>query len=240
MESSILLQSTVTGYINNAARSITGNLEFDDSKYKRYYFINMSPLTLCMSALGYRFPLNRFILEISDSSKFTNVNKQHGWFLTHALSYEVTIPASTSYQKVEKFILNDIGKATNTLVRIEKRPMSCYALVRDPEQQLTDPKSKGGKPEAVFIGESNKPVYIQNGTLDGLIKAMNSGTIDSPQPIIIDETDYLFPVDIDLGVINIKDIAAVQKALSPYGFNLIKVSRLLSMVVVTDSHHQNN
>jgi hypothetical protein len=68
---------------------------------------------------------------------------------------------------------------------------------------------------------------------------MNAGAFDHPQPIIIDESGYSLPVDIHLGAINIKDITAVRKALAPYGFNLIKASRLLNMVVVTDIHHQN-
>ena len=55
----------------------------------------------------------------------------------------------------------------------------------------------------------------------------------------MDESGYSLPVDIDLGAINIKDIAAVQESLAPYGFDLIKVSRLLAMVVITDIHHQN-
>jgi hypothetical protein len=140
---------------------------------------------------------------------------------------------------VEQHILNDIGEATGTQIRIEKRQMSCYALVRDPQYQIKDPESRGGKPDAVFISENGKPVYIHNGPLSGLIKAMNAGSFEQPQPIIIDESGYSPPVDIKLGAVNIKDIAAVTKALMPYGFNLIKVSRLLPMVVITDIHYQN-
>jgi hypothetical protein len=155
------------------------------------------------------------------------------------LSYEVTVPVQTALNQVEQHILNDIAQATGTLIRIEKRQMACYILIRDPQQQVKDPQSRGGKPGAVFISENNKPVYIHNGPLSGLIKAMNAGTFDHPQPIIIDESGYSLPVDIDLGTINIKDITAVKKSLAPYGFDLIKVSRLLPMVVITDIHHQN-
>jgi Protein of unknown function (DUF3738). len=239
MQSNILFRSTVTGYVDNAARSISGTSLADDSTYRRYYFINMSPLTLCMAALSYRFAFNRFILEIPDSSKFADVDKQHDWSLTHALSYEITVPVQMPLQDVEQHILNDISEATNTRIQIEKRQMSCYALVREPRHQVKDPESKGGRPGAVFISENNKPVYIHNGPVGGLIKAMNAGSFDKPQPIVIDESGYSLPVDIDLGAINIKDIDAVQKALAPYGFNLINVSRPLSMVVVTDIHHQN-
>jgi thiol-disulfide isomerase/thioredoxin len=239
MQTGILFRSTVTGFVNNAARSISGTSLADESRYKRHYFINMSPLSLCMATLGYRFPLNRFILDIRDSSKLVNVDKRHDWFITHVLSYELTVPVQAALNDVEQHILNDIGQATGTQIRIEKRQMSCYTVVRDTRHQLKDAQSRGGKPDAVFISGNNKPIYIHNGPLSGLIKAMNAGTFDQPQPIVIDESGYSLPVDIDLGAINIKDIAAVQKSLAPYGFDLIKVSRLLPMVVITDIHHQN-
>ena len=238
-QSTILFQSTVTGFVNNAAPGITGTSAAKDGKYTRYYFINMTPVTLCMAALNYRFPLSRFIFQVQDSSKLWNVDKQHDWFLTHALGYEITVQAATPSGEVESHILKEIANISGLNIRIEKRQMPCYVLVRDQHAALKEPATKGGKPDAVFISENNKPVYIHNGPVSGLVKAMNSGTFDHPQPIIIDESGYSLPVDIDLGAINIKDIAAVQKALAPYGFNLIKVSRLLPMVVVTDIHHQN-
>ena len=239
MQTGILFRSTVTGFVNNAARSISGTSLADESRYKRHYFINMSPLSLCMATLGYRFPLNRFILDIRDSSKLVNVDKRHDWFITHVLSYELTVPVQAALNDVEQHILNDIGQATGTQIRIEKRQMPCYVLLRDARDQVKDPQSRGGMPDAVFTTENGRPVYIHNGPLSGLIKAMNAGTFDQPQPIVIDESGYSLPVDIDLGAINIKDIAAVQKSLAPYGFDLIKVSRLLPMVVITDIHHQN-
>jgi thiol-disulfide isomerase/thioredoxin len=239
MQTSILFRSTVTGYMNNAALNISGTSLADDSSYKRYYFINIGLLNLCRASLGYRFPLNRFILDIRDSSKLVNVDKRHDWFLTHVLSYELTVPVQAALNDVEQHILNDIAQATGTQIRIEKRQMPCYVLLRDARHQVKDPQSRGGKPEAAFTAENSRPVYVHNGPVSGFIKAMNAGTFDQPQPIVIDESGYSLPVDIDLGAINIKDIAAVQKSLAPYGFDLIKVSRLLPMVVITDIHHQN-
>ena len=238
-QSRILFQSTVTGFVNNAAPGITGTSLTVQGRYRRYYFINMTPVTLCMAALNYRFPLNRFVFEVQDSSKLVNIGKQHDWFLTHALSYEITLQEATPSGEVERHILNDIANATGLDIRIEKRQMPCYVLVRDQHTSLKDPATKGGKPDAVFISENGKPVYIHNGPVGGLIKAMNAGSFGKPQGIIIDESGYTSPVDIDLGAINIKNVHAVQKALAPYGFSIIHTSRLLDMIVVTDIHQQN-
>ncbi|HEU5051891.1 MAG TPA: TlpA disulfide reductase family protein [Hanamia sp.] len=234
--SEIKFNSVATGYINNAARGFTGSLIDNDSIYRRLYFINMSPIALCMVALHYRLPLNRFIIQVRDTAKLININgKQHDWFIRHALSYEITIPVRVSFESIERHIFKDLGELTGTNIRIEKKVVNCFVLVRDCSFQTKDPRSKGGPSRSVFISENGSPVFVHNGSLTGLIKSINSGSLQRPAPIVIDESEYALPVDLELGAINIHDVPSIQGALQPYGFNLIQSSRLLEMVVITDS-----
>lgn len=89
----------------------------------------------------------------------------------------------------------------------------------------------------MLISEDGKPVYIYNRPMRVLIKAMNAESFDQPQPIIVDESGYTQPVDINLGPINIKNVTAVNHALTPYGLKLLYATRLLDMVIVTDTQY---
>lgn len=234
--SNIKFQSTLTGFMNNASIGMKGSFITEDGNYKKIYFINMPLLSMCQALLGNNFMPNRFILKIHDSSKLIHLKKNfsNDWFINHAFCYEIMVPAKMPKSEIESYILNDLGQQERIKIQVKKLQESCYILMKNKINFISDPRSKGGIPDSELFVESNQPKFLRNLPISHLVKAMNSGSFEKKYPIIIDESGYNYPVDLTLNIKDIRDITAMQKELQSYGFTLFKGLRQIEMVVIED------
>lgn len=227
---SLKWQSTLTGYLNNSRHYTSGDVV--TGGIKRSYYINMSVLPFLQKVLNYKFLANRFILDIDDSSKLVNKHNSNDWFIKNAICYELMVPEDTPYLQRVAYIFKDIEQFLNMEIKLEKRTVPCFIMISDTGSRTIDPLAKSGSSYSNLFSEKNTPKLLQNVPISQLVNAMNSGYFGKVNPIVIDETGYSQNVDIKLGAVDIKDMQAMQEALKPYGFKIIKGSKLLEMVVL--------
>lgn len=119
-------------------------------------------------------------------------------------------------------------------VSVQKRRISCLALVRVKNKDKDERKplaSKGGENSmkvSLFGAE------IRNGTLASLIIHLNAGYLHHLPTPIIDETQYEGRVDLKL-IANMSDVASIRNALQVYGLDLEEVKRRIKVLVIEDA-----
>lgn len=198
---------------------------FSDSVRKRLLFLN-DPITTLYRYAAYpkdKTKFNRMILEVQDSSRYIFSHHEFidDWILKNGYCYELIAPAQTTDSAMRKYMLTDLNRSLHINGRIEKRMTKCWILVRTTDNDsLFKAKARPKGFAATFV---NAPMNLVAKRLNG------------PDAIVLDETRYQGRVDINLEVDNMHDLAAVRKAIQPYGLDLVPTRRILNMLVLTEN-----
>ena len=229
-EAALLHRSLFTRYLRGMGSS-TG-MSRDDSAVKRLYIINQ-PLLKMYAIAHTDLAANRLVLENVDTGMLINEHKDERWERNCSFTYELTVPATCSLSRMHEIMCSDIDHQFGLYSRVEKRMIHCYALVR------TDTVN------TVFLAhgikntngvEMQRPgrYALYNQPLQLLTDALNEQYSGTPlHPVVLNETKYTLPVDLDLAVTDVQDLPAMKTALQPYGLDLIAVTRELSVLVIS-------
>ena len=237
-ESLLLYRGILTKYIEGLFSGHRRVISLDSSII-RISHINIPLLGLYyMAGMKTLNSSNRLILEVPGLADSTNISGSHTAKSNRARSnvycYEISVPISMSEQQIDALMLDDLNRNLGLYGRIEKRTISCVALVRTSDVDLL--QSKGGAPIAKLYGP-NKDKLLQNQPLSTLIKALNNQAWGQPlKSVVVDETGYKGMVDLRLPVYNIDSLPALRSALNEYGLDIISVKRELPMFVISKTH----
>ena len=180
---------------------------------------NTSRFYLLEEAYRRYMPLNRVHLAVNDSTLLPGTKDPFDNYC-----YELITPACT-WEKACAYMRQDLERYFGLGIRIEKLLTACYVLSADTSLLYTY-KSRGGKPESFLYEPAhrylvNRPFSIRGHYLDE--------TLDLP---VADESGININVDIDLGKTDLKNISALQEALSRYGITLVRSERMLDNLII--------
>ncbi|MDB5145961.1 MAG: hypothetical protein JWQ66_4676 [Mucilaginibacter sp.] len=179
---------------------------------------------------------NRTLYEVRDTAALTldvSGEDAEDWMRHgHVYSYEVRVPPGSG-KLAYQVMLADLQRYFRAYdVRIEKRPVTCLALVRTTTTDLL--QTKGGTPVSAFDGISARLV---NFPLRRLAAELNVVYLShSPYPVI-DRSGYTGRVDLELNA-NLSDLRAVNRALAKYGLQIQRSEETLDMLVIRDRQTQ--
>lgn len=219
-----------------------------DSLHVRYYYINSTILGLYRAAFG--FASNRVILQVADTSSYILHPDATGeWKNKNLYTYELTVPVETSPlslrrgvggEALKKIIAADLDHYFNLHGRMEKRLVSCWALVHTQQNDSAINKASLITGKSSFT-EQNENYILTNQPLSLLVDLLNAYNSPMPdKPIILDESQFSGNINMQIPMAAIGNIDWLQKILSPHGFHLVPVEREIEMFVLTDSnfHHE--
>lgn len=182
----------------------------------------------------------RMYWETRDSSLYDyrkrSDRKLHDGSSIPKFNFELILPASDS-SRFREYQLNELnhffGSRYGIEGVVEKRTVPCYALtIIGPEKLF---KSKGGKREFNLERKGVRGFKITNFTLNEIMYHMHMFYFDYDFDLpIINETNYLLPVDLDLGDVDPEKFEEVNEALKKVGLEFKLVERELDMIVIRD------
>jgi thiol-disulfide isomerase/thioredoxin len=231
-ETSVISRSLFTRYLPGAGSPV-GQLLTANGTLKRRYFINM-PLLRMYAAAYAAVPANRLVLEDGlDTALIAPVQPSAAWKAQHYYCYELTVPLEMREEDMHSRIATDLDAQFGLDSRIEKRKISCYALV------VKD--SAGGLLTAKDNRRSYGPLrseagmwQMYNKSLSALVDPLNRQSPGSAlHPVVLDETGMAAPVDLELDIASLQDISLLKKALQHYGLDIIPVTRELPLLVIS-------
>jgi thiol-disulfide isomerase/thioredoxin len=149
------------------------------------------------------------------------------WEKRNLYTYDLLIPRN-EIDSLSNYMLRDINHYSGYYGRIEKREVKCLVLVRT--SKIDKLKSKGGKAEYLIYDEEPRK-YMRNMNLQRFVISLNY-SFDCIKVPVIDETNYLETVDLELSV-NLNDFKAVRNALNKYDLDLKETTRILDMFVIS-------
>lgn len=236
----LLLTEAVTDQADAVRTKITGHLEGMGSWagihrdptgnfINRVYATNVSILSLY--ELSYRgqlpFPFrNRVILAVKDSTRYDfpkEALQLPSWSKHNTFSYELAVPSSLS-GNIFQIMRKNLNAYFKCEVRVEKRQMQCLVLAK----LRADPSlhTAGGVQKVSFMDST----VIRNRPLKTLTDALAR---DRNAPPVLDETHYAGNVDMVLHA-SIAELPKLKQELHKYGLDLIKATRNVDMIVISD------
>ena len=173
------------------------------------------------------FTDKRMMMELRDENAFTNPKNSNASVNDQYLySFDFIIPQSQAGSLYE-LMFSQLNQMSGYHASIEKRVVSCFALVRtSPADKLV---TKGG-PEEFRL----RPMatVIKNSSMYKVVNSLN-GFAEIKLPIV-DETGYTGNLDLQMG-----DISTLEKLrieLSRYNLDLIEKQKSLDMLVIRDAN----
>ena len=168
---------------------------------------------------------NLVVMEVKDPFKYrytTAYGSQIEWMRQNAHSFELMLPDNlkNSTELADTLLHSLFGVKT----REEKRVVKALILKRTSAKDKI--KSKGGEP---LIDNQNG--RYANVSLSELVAAINK---EGLYPVI-DETNYIGLVNIDLRITDWSDLPAISKALKRYHLELIEEDRNLDVYIISDA-----
>ncbi|KAA8485382.1 thiol-disulfide isomerase/thioredoxin [Arcticibacter tournemirensis] len=141
-------------------------------------------------------------------------------------TYQLLLPAGREADLYSS-MLSDLNRYLPFRGVIENRQVNCLVLrLRGSTAML---KSKGGEPLNRLLDKAHP--RLRNSPLRYLVVRLNQlNRLELP---VIDETDFSGKVDLDLDT-SFDDLASLQRALKPYGLELVKAVRSIPMLVISD------
>ncbi len=192
----------------------------------RYYFINTPLLALYQKA--WDFAPNRLVLELPCPERFSKAMKdKEEWKRHNLVCYELLLPSAAPPGLAFSYMRRDLEHFTNLHGRVESRKTKCWALVC----AGTPPPTTGKSP---FIGPDSIESYrlFTNQPIAALVEAINTDGF----PIIIDETDLAYHLDLRLPNEVFHSLTTLARVLIPYGFTLVPVERELEVFVLSETN----
>ncbi len=251
----LIYSSLLTGYIEGlpgsgsySASKIGDHVKINNfnNEIRQLYQMGFKAGTPNEKPWDINFYLNmpaRCILELRDSTmfqlpwdeesklKFKNKPKEEKYF-----TYERVIPKADSLS-FNTYIINDLNSYFGHLYRIngnlEKRKVKCLALRRNTARDIL--KSKGGEPKLETDDSGNKSyLKITNLPLKRFMHQIVTYGLGLSYPIpIIDDTNYNFPIDIELNC-DLTKVETLNEKLIEYGLQLEVIVKEIDMIVFKD------
>jgi thiol-disulfide isomerase/thioredoxin len=229
---SLLYRSMFTAYLDGAGGAI-GQGPAPDSSYRRKFYINKPVLSL----YSYAFPKlagNRRLVDRELYTLLISDSQDLAWRRVHYFCYEQGLPPGTTALDQQRFMQLDLDRQFGLYSRVEKRLVDCYVLGVKDTALLVGFRSKGAK--TAFTKKDSGGWSLHNAALAVLVEVLNrQPPAKTLVPIVIDETGYSAPVDLDLDLADLHDIAALQKILAAFGLRLLPASREIDMLVISKS-----
>lgn len=178
--------------------------------------------------------------EAKDSTHFWSINTSTAERFSKmpvkdlCFNFELILPIQDSLY-FKEYMLHDLNRYFGSRFGLEglraKRKVKCYALtVVGPESLF---KSKGGASNI----DLNRGIFefrVKNMRVDDILFYWISFHQQRFKYPIINETNYILPIDFDLGVVDPSDFYAVNEALKKCGLEFKLVERDLDMIVIRD------
>ncbi|MFI5452182.1 FKBP-type peptidyl-prolyl cis-trans isomerase [Pedobacter sp. UC225_61] len=183
---------------------------------------------------------NQVIWEVTERSRYefsSGLGYREDWLRKNGICFEsVNTDTGQNDIGVAKSIISDLDALLGLKVRWEKRKEKVLILV------LTGGMDRLRSRKAIGFNDKTREwmekKYIQKGHLHQfrdfripIAEAMNKEEIN---PYVFDETGYKGMVDMDLNIPSWTDIAAVRKAIAPYGLELREEEREVDKFVFTE------
>jgi thiol-disulfide isomerase/thioredoxin len=209
-----------------------------------YYWSNVLNMhSLIKPSFSY-YP-NQFVFETADRLRYQYISKkvsgyEQDWVRKYGICFESVNPDTGQTDKaVYKTVIADLDRLLGLKVRWEKRSEKVLVLVRTAQQDRVKSKStipfdETGHPVALHYIQKGTLHQFREGNLSTLVSIMNQ---EETNPYVFDETSYQGKVDMDLIFPSWTDIAAIRKALQPYGLDLKEEERIVDKFVFTGEQH---
>ncbi|HEX7904906.1 MAG TPA: TlpA disulfide reductase family protein [Chitinophagaceae bacterium] len=230
----LLVQSSVIRNLDGISSKL-GSTEEVENGVKRKYYINLSILQLYTIVFP-QAASNRVLLKVDNPDKFIfKASEWDLWAKENSFTYEIIYNTAMDERMIKKRILGDLNSFFGLSAAIESKWIDCWILTRSNNAPLSL-TTKGGKAEVQLYNKQLPDKYIYNSPLSKLIDALNYQIPGQPiNPIVVDETNYVKHVDLELPVADLRDYSALSKALMPYGLKLAKGKRLIKVLVIKDN-----
>lgn len=158
-------------------------------------------------------------------------NKDDQWMVNNSYCYELVIPP-TSYFAAKELMQQDLRRYFGLRATVQQVLTDCYILTAD-TVTLKRFQSTTGKQINTLFEKSGK--LMRNSHMNTL-----SSYLDAVLPIpVVNETNCLFAVDLDLPDKNQTDVAALNKALLAYGLQLEPAKRVQPILIITNQSLKN-
>lgn len=158
-------------------------------------------------------------------------NKDDQWVVNNSYCYELVIPPTT-YFAAKELMQNDLQRYFGLRAMVRQVLTDCYILTAD-TVTLKRFQATTGKQLNNLFESSGK--LMRNSRMNTL-----SSYLDAVLPIpVVNETNCLFAVDLDLPDKNPTDLAALNKSLLAYGLQLEPAKRVQPILLITNQTLKN-
>ena len=204
----------------------------EKNKTVRILQINHGLMSMYEWAIRRAWPLferNRLLVEIKDSlGLFFDSSKMDigTWRDSNSYCYNIVIPVSQQTHMFQ-YMLDDLNRYTGYYGRIEKRKVTCLALVNTSRENKI--KTKGGTPAYELHEKGN--FFLKNSPLDLLVTRLN---YTYPLPVIY-EVGHNESVDIILRS-DVSNLSELRLELKKYNLDLVQAEREIELFVISEKN----
>jgi thiol-disulfide isomerase/thioredoxin len=243
-DSDFLYRSVLTGYqpqfnhmIGASGAANTRNIKID-----RFFAINQTILNMFWAAFtkssSGAMRSNRFELHIKDTAALDpSLGSMEQTFKIKnecLYCYELRFPKRLSKEEFYSYLMEDLNRLFPYKASIEKRERSCWVLVN--KEPSKNPGTIGGSPRNTW--EAGHPRKMINQDIPTLVTYLDWNLDQLP---VIDETNFSRTFDMDLDLItdpksNYLDFERVRRSLNSYGFDLVKATRNIDVLVIQEKN----
>jgi len=217
--------SIVSGY-REGVEPIRGFVNFAATEDKatgtrRLYMYNLSIED--MLTYGF-FKSNRVILEVKNPSKYRydpSQGSKDKWLRENGRCFELVLPIGITLR--EEFLIDELSRVFGVKCGLQKRLVNALVLTRTSKLDKIKSLEKG-------VGSYDEHGYFNNVTLDRLASAIYEAGL----PPMVDETGYKNPVDLNLNLKSLNDLAGLKRELHRYDLDLKEEKREVEMFVITE------
>jgi hypothetical protein len=143
-------------------------------------------------------------------------------------TYEVILPPSNSIREAYRFMDLDISRFFKVYATVERKSISCLALMCLNAQV---PFTQSSKEPMEEVSRDNTHVIMQGQPIRELVNGLNSFY---PMPYVVDDTGNHFPIDISLNFNNGFQMESLIAQLKNFNLTLVPVRRNLEVLVIRD------
>lgn len=228
--------SFFTSYIPDLPPGMDAQLE-DSTENKRIVFKNMWGYKYFAWAFGNGRKFNTRIsvkMEVKDPIKIypQNVKGQdttRKWLEKYGYSYELSVHPSFTEDQIFEIMRRDVSNFFHEYeVYIEPREEDCWVLVSTGDNEML--RTKGGK---WIVNQDRYRYRARAGVISDFVMDMNMNVFDNG-PIIVDESNIDYYVDLDIQCENFRDIDLLNKELEKYNLKLIAKRQPVDVLVIRD------
>lgn len=243
-DSLIKYRSLLTGYLTGVSNYIgTMFPEYhEESKRNRFAAVNKDFLSLFYYAFSYghgSINFNRVELHVKDSLSLNPFPKNkelpsRELLQQYCYCYELILPTDVTDTVLYTRLFDELNRISNFHASIEKRERSCWVLINADKSKnpLTDTaKSKLKWDQGIISKMINYPMNI--------LTAYLNWNMELP---VVNETGFDKPLNIELNLsadltkegFVYFNIDKVRNSLNKYGFDIVKRTRPVDILVITD------